>query len=303
MEGSENYRVPKLKGSENYDSWKEDITSALKAKGLWMITSEWLKKPEAPESNSSTAAASVVLTAARKEYATAAHYWADKNDRACDMITYNCEKGPRVHISKINDSTKMWSILETHYEQSDLTTLYLATKELNRSKQSDFNSIQDYADSLKRAATKCSNAGKTVEPWLLSNLFLLGLNESLEPYIFGLIQSAKANKSDLLIGEMAIALADHDKRANEEEDSSSKSMVAQFGGKKSKFRSNSKTRKVCSHCEQKDHDQQNCWHLHSKLRSERKDLTEEDDFGTTEAKIVRTLKVSIACRAGSHTDV
>ncbi len=39
MEGSETYRVPKLKGSENYESWKEDITSALKVKGLWMITS------------------------------------------------------------------------------------------------------------------------------------------------------------------------------------------------------------------------------------------------------------------------
>ncbi len=176
MEGSENYRVPKLKGSENYDSWKEDITSALKAKGLWMITSGWLEKPEVPESNASTAAtsaaasdptaaaaASIVLTAARKEYATAAHYWADKNDRACGMIFYNCEKGSRVHLFKINDVTKMWFILETHYEQSDLTTLYLAIKELNRSKQSDFNFIQDYVDSLKRAATKCSNVGKTVE--------------------------------------------------------------------------------------------------------------------------------------------
>jgi hypothetical protein len=128
MEGSKNYRVPKLKGSENYESWKENITSALKAKGLWMITSGWLEKSEASEFNASTAdtlsttstafistaaafastaVAFVALTAVRKEYVIAAHYWADKNDRICDMITYNCEKEPRVHIFKVIEVIKM----------------------------------------------------------------------------------------------------------------------------------------------------------------------------------------------------
>ncbi len=234
MEGSENYRVPKLKGSENYESWKEDITSALKAKGLWMITSGKLEKPEPLKSDASTED--------KKEYATATHYWEDRNDRASGMISFSCEYGPRVHIAKVDDVTRMWSTLKTQYEQSDLTTLYLAIKELTQSKQSDFKSIQDYADSLKRAATKCSDTGKKVEEWMLSNLFLLGLNESLEPYIFGLIQSAKVNKTDLLTDDMTIALADHDKRSNQEEDFSSKSMVAQFGGKKPKF-GNSRLRK------------------------------------------------------------
>jgi len=267
MEGTDNYRVPKLKGSQNYESWKEDMTSALQAKGLWMITSGSLEKPEAPESNSSTSTESTsavdapASTAAIKEYAIAAHYWADKNDRARGMITYHCETGPRVHISKITEATNMWFILETQYGQSDLTTLYLAIKELNRAKQSDFKSIQDYADSLKRVATRCSNVGKTIESWMLSNLFLLGLNESLEPYIFGLIQSAKANNFELLIDEMAIVLADHDKRSNEEEDFSFKSMVvAQFGGKKRKIGGKLRkgSNKTCIHCEQTGHEQQRC---------------------------------------------
>jgi len=128
MEGSETYRVPKLKGSENYESWKEDITSALKAKGLWMITSGKLEKPK-PDAS----------TAAKKEYATATHHWEDRNDRASGMISFSCEKGPRVHIAKVDDATKMWSILKTQYEQSNLTTLYLATKELTQSKQRILN--------------------------------------------------------------------------------------------------------------------------------------------------------------------
>jgi len=96
---------------------------------------------------------------------------------------------------------------------------------------------------------------------MLSNLFLLGLNESLKPYIFGLIQSVKVNKSDLLIDDMTIVLADHDKRSNPEKNFSFKSMIAQFGDKKRKFGNNSEFRresKKCAHCEQGDHSEQNC---------------------------------------------
>jgi len=104
---------------------------------------------------------------------------------------------------------------------------------------------------------------------MLSNLFLLGLNESLEPYIFGLIQSVKVNKTGLSIEDMTIALVDHDKRSNDEEGSSSKSMVAQFGGKKSKFKNFRKgSDKQCFHCEQPGHRQENCWYLYPKLRPE-----------------------------------
>ncbi len=100
---------------------------------------------------------------------------------------------------------------------------------------------------------------------------------------------------------MTIALADHDKQSNQEEDPSFKSMVAQFDGKKpksgNKFRKGSKK---CAHCEQGGHNEQSCWW---KPSQEREDLIKEDDSGkSSEARIVRSMKISIACRAGSHTD-
>ncbi len=67
---------------------------------------------------------------------------------------------------------------------------------------------------------------------MLSNLFLLDLNESLESYIFELIQSVKINKLDLLIDEMTIVLVDHNKRSNSEKNLSFKSMITQFENKK-----------------------------------------------------------------------
>ncbi len=57
------------------------------------------------------------------------------------MINFSIEQGLRVHIVKIEDATIMWSTLKTQYEQSDLTTLHLAIRELTQSKQSDGNSL------------------------------------------------------------------------------------------------------------------------------------------------------------------
>ncbi len=90
---------------------------------------------------------------------------------------------------------------------------------------------------------------------MLNNLFLLNFNKSLELYIFDLIQSIKINKFKLLINEMIIALINHNKWANEENNFSFKSIITQFNKKKLNFRNNSKIRKYFFHCEQKNHDQ------------------------------------------------
>ena len=196
----------------------------------------------------------------------------------------------------------------------NLITLYLIIKELNRSKQLNFKFIQNYVDSLKWIIIRCSNVEKTIESWLLSNLFLLNLNESLELYIFNLIQSIKINKFELLIDKMTIILVDHDKWANEEKNLSFKSMMTQFNDKKRKFENNSEFQrelKKCTHCEQEDHSEQSCWLLHLKLRSDewkslqkRKNLIKENDFEKSfEVKIVRTMKIFIVCWVDNHIDV
>jgi CRISPR/Cas system CMR-associated protein Cmr1 (group 7 of RAMP superfamily) len=60
---------------------------------------------------------------------------------------------------------------------------------------------------------------------MLNNLFLLNFNESLESYIFNLIQNVKINKIDLFIKNMIIALIDHDRKIHNEKNFSFKSMI------------------------------------------------------------------------------
>ncbi len=242
MKDLNNYQFSKLKKSENYKSWKINIISTLKVKDLWWIILRKLKK--------SIISNSEFKTAVKKKYVSIILNWKNKNNRVCDVIIFSIEQKLRIHIVKIEDIIKMWSILKTQYEQSNLIILYLMIKELTQSKQLNFNFIQNYADSLKQAVIKCSNIDNAVTLWMLSNLFLLDLNESLELYIFDLIQSVKINKIDLFIKNMIIALVNHDKRLNDEKSFSFKSMIAQFDDKKSKFKNFWKSsNKQCFYCE------------------------------------------------------
>ncbi len=264
-----------------------------------MIISRKLKK--------STSLSFNILIADKKKYITDVQHWEDKNDKVSDIIDFSCKKRLRIHIFKADDITKMWFILKTQYEQSNLIILFLTIKELIQSKQLNFKFIQNYANSLKQIVIKCANIEKTVESWMLNNLFLLNLNESLELYIFDLIQSIKINKFKLLIDDMIIALVDHDKWSNQEKNFSFKSMITQFDDKKSKFFW--KRSKKCAHCKQEDHNEQNCWHLHLNLHSNewksyqnRKNLIKKDDFKTSfKVKIIKTMK--IIYWTDSHTDV
>ena len=286
------YKFPKLKGNENYDSWKVDIAYALKAEGLWWVTSGKLEKP-IPTGD--------LTPAAKEKHNSALLTWEDKNDRACAMIIFATEQGPRVHIGHIEVAIKMWSILKDLYEESDIITLHLALKELTQSKQSDFKSIQEYADSLKIASIKCSNTGNSLPDWVLGHLFLLGLNEGLEPYVFGLIQVAKANNTQLNITDMAVDLAYYDKRLSHEE--SSKGLAVKCDKSKSgnhnRFRKDSDKVSICGYCKRRGHIKQECYKLNPKLRPEerepsgnRKKLAKEDSGKSSGVKIVRCMKAS-----------
>ena len=127
----------------------------MKVKDLWMIISGKLKKSASLSFDASTAD--------KKKYTTDVQHWKDRNDRVSDIIGFSCEKEFRIHIIKAESVTKMWSILKVQYEQSNLTILFLATKKLTQTKQSNFKFIQNYANSLKQVVVKCSDIEKTIQ--------------------------------------------------------------------------------------------------------------------------------------------
>ena len=69
-----------------------------------------------------------------------------------------------------------------------------------------------------------------VANWLQSSFFWLGLNFDLGPYTFQMVNTSRAQKRELKISEMIIALVDHDTRLSFSEEA--KALATKLSHKK-----------------------------------------------------------------------
>ena len=118
--------------------------------------------------------------------------------------------------------------------------------------------------------------------WLEGTYFRLGLPEDLAPYLFQLIQTARANKEELDIENMTVALSEHEKRLSNTEDAKAK--AARFGkqdkppgnpnprgggrSNRNNDKNNTGTPPQCDHCKGK-HTKNKCFYLHKDKRPEK----------------------------------
>ena len=298
------FKISKLTGNENYEAWRMDISNYLKMKLLWRVTEGSDRLPsEGPKQKGDAP----VTDEAQEKYDTSVRNWEDKNGQACATIMFSIDKGPKGHVGTITNANKMWETLKTQYSESNITTLYLALGQMMQAKLSDYKSVQDYADALKRAAAKCSGTGKEVPNWMLGIMFLWGLSDSYKSYTFNLIMDAQRNNSDPDIDDMAVALADHNKRFTKSEDFKGLAINKRGGPSRSSSRESSKSPNrgrsqgpkkkalVCKHCKIKGHEEPKCYFLHPNLRPENWEPREsikhlmKNEFKDSGVKVIKSL--------------
>ena len=190
-----------------------------------------------------------------------------------------------------------------------------------RHTQSDFKTIAEYGESIKQGEVKYAEIGNAVASWLQSSFFWLSLNSNLEPYTFQIVNTNQAQKRELEIDEMMIALVDHDKRIQFSEET--KSLATKMFHKK-----NSKKRKLqeiptlsssappakkhhgkssCDHCGSIRHDKKSRYFLLPAYERPpgykpfaRKDhLLKENMAGQRIAKSVKSMKVALTVNSKS----
>ena len=193
----------------------------------------------------------------------------DKYSRACATIRLNCEDGPRVHIKGVESPHEIWSILKNQYESSDLATWDNAVSQMVHQTQSEFSTIAEYGEVIKKGAAKCAEMRNPVPSWLLSSFFRLGLNPDLEPYTFQIVNIARTQKRELEIDEMIIALVDQDRRQQFSENT--KALAAKKGKGKlvtekeksmtSPFTKKDKGKERCEHCDPVRYAKKFCYYL------------------------------------------
>ena len=168
------------------------------------------------------------------------------------------------------------------YSKIDLATRDEAIYALTTADSSEYKSIQEYTEFVKEHLKILSNMNFALPKWLEGTYFRLGLPEDLAPYLFQLIQTARANKEELDIENMTVALSEHEKRLSNTEDAKAK--AARFGkqdkppgnpnprgggrSNRNNDKNNTGTPPQCDHCKGK-HTKNKCFYLHKDKRPEK----------------------------------
>ncbi|KAG7009211.1 serine carboxypeptidase [Physcia stellaris] len=213
------YEIKKLKGTENWNSWEEELQNCLKLSGLWHYVSGLEETPIQPDlpvgrTNEDGSTAPITKTqqtaydAELNTYMKEHKEWTSNNARAYAAISIACDTGPQSHIVGLSDGKTAYEKLKNIYRTSDLTTIDLAVQEMCRKSMADFHNVRTWAEHLKKQEKEIRRAGKIMPNWIMSSIFRMGLTRELSPYMFILMQDAKQREIELTIDDIIKALVD-----------------------------------------------------------------------------------------------
>jgi len=165
-------QIEKLKGRENYDSWKFAVQTYLEHEELW-------------------------------ECVTGEENDTKKVTKAKSKIILLIEPVNFVHVLSAKTAADVWKSLKTAFDDSGLTRRVSLLRTLITTKLEDCGSVETFVDKIITTAHKLSGCGLEVSDEWIGTLLLAGLPEQYKPMIMGIESSgikitADAIKTKLL---------------------------------------------------------------------------------------------------------
>lgn len=213
----ENIRIAKLKGTENWASWYDNIKCTLILRNLWKyIEGRDSIEPVAPTALSPRSEASVQEKFEKDTvaYEEKLDKWKKSQGMIMAIIKLSCEIDIKFHLKNVKNGTIALNILRNLFGGTDLSIIDISYREITRSNLENFSGIEAYSLHLKRHRENIIKAGKNIPDWLMASAFRMGLPARLNPYVFGLVHTAKTSGKVLTFDEMVTALVAEEKRSD-----------------------------------------------------------------------------------------
>lgn len=145
-------QIEKLKGRENFDTWKFAMEHLLRLECLWGTIDGTNDK----ETDISKAKSKIILS--------------------IEAVNY-------VHVKDATNAKDVWKKLCATFEDSGLTRKVGLLRILLTTSLENSNSVEDYVNKIILTAQKLSSVGMTVTDEWIGTLLLAGLPEKYKPMI------------------------------------------------------------------------------------------------------------------------
>lgn len=160
----------KLRGRENYDTWKMAAKSYLVIKGLWSWTQ---KEPDATKTS---------------DVESDLKAWSELN-LLLDESVYS-------YIANTTTAKEAWTNLEKSFEDSGLSRKVELLKQMVKLTLADCDSIEDYVSRMISTSLKVVKAGLKIEDEVLASLMLAGLPDDFKSLVMAIENSSKKLTTD-----------------------------------------------------------------------------------------------------------
>lgn len=151
-------RFSKLKGRENYDTWKISAKSYLVIKKAWPCVEKGL--------------ASDATSAQR-----------DADQAAWSEIILLIDETVYSYIAETKTAKEAWDALQKAFEDSGLYRKVSLLKQLVQLKLSDCKSIEDYVNQVVMTSLKVKKTGLNLDDEIVASLMLAGLPSEFNPLV------------------------------------------------------------------------------------------------------------------------
>lgn len=227
--------IEKLKGSENYASWKYAIQALLEFSDLEKTILE-----------------------------TGTETDATKLKKARAKIILSIESHLYVHIQECTTALTIWQKLMSMFEDKGLTRRIGLLRKLITTTLEGSDSLEEYIGEVIGTANKLSGIGFKIDDEWVGSFLLAGLTDEYKPFIMGIESSGIKIGGDSIKSRLYeignIGNKDHER--------------AMYSKKMNRKTDKSKTKNKikCYECNKTGHKQADCWYRNKNKDSEKKSL-------------------------------
>lgn len=164
-------RFEKLKGRENFDTWRINAKSYLVIKKVWKC-----------------------FTTQLATNATAEQL--EKDELAWSELSLLLDKSILSYIADTTTAKQAWESLVKSFEDSSLSRKVELLKQMVQLKLSDCESTEEYVNKMQMTSMKVKKAGLNIDDELVASFMLAGLPEELSPLVMAVENSTAKLTTD-----------------------------------------------------------------------------------------------------------
>ena len=227
------FKIPKLKGSTNYDIWAIRIKALLTEKDFYHVFTV-----DIPQNTSEYQQASV---------------------KASAIIRLTLEDSPLVQTQYIEDANQLWNQLKTLYEPRGFSSEFLICRELfNTTLSKCNNSMEAYLTKIRRYTDQLMAKNLTIPAKVIAAYTLSNLTPEYEATVAIISQSLRTSTTDVDLLQLFGQLVDESRRVKYRDENTEMAMPLT----KNKAKNDSK----CAHCSKLGHTEEKCWKKYPELK-------------------------------------